>query len=114
MRRRLEYTAHYIRAVKRCEKKHMNLELLHDVEDILATRAFTKDEIVQYNVHKLSGKFSGYHELHIGNRRSDWLLLYRIVGDTVRFEDTYVVLEDTGTHDECLGESYISDGLIWI
>ena len=114
MGRKIEYTAHYLRAVKRCKKKHMNLKLLHDVEDILATRPFTQDEIIQYNVHNLSGRFSGYSELHIGNKHSDWLLLYRIVGNSVKFEDTYVVLEDTGTHDECLSTSDVDDVLVWL
>lgn len=114
MGRKVEYTSRYLRAVKTCKKKHLDLKPLREIETILATRPFTKDEIVQYKVHNLSGNFSGCTELHIGHKRSDWLLIYRVVGDTVKFEDTYVVLENTGTHDECFGDIHIVDGLVWI
>lgn len=90
------------------------MRLLDKIEDILVSRPFTQDEIVKYKVHKLSGKWSGYMELHIGHKRSDWLLVYRIEGDTVVFEDTYVVLENTGTHDECLGSTQDNNDLVWL
>lgn len=100
---------------KRCEKRGLDLSLLDTVEEILATREFTKDEIVKYKVHNLSGKYKGYQELHIGNKSSNWLLVYRIFGNKVRFEDTYVSLENTGTHDECLGSEYVDDNeLVWL
>lgn len=88
---------------KRCKKRGLNLKILVEVEDILATRQFTDAEIVKYKVHNLSGKYKGYQELHLGNRNSNWLLVYRIMENRVRLEDTYVSLENTGTHENCLG-----------
>ena len=114
MGRKVEYTSRYMRAVKVCKKKHLDLKPLHDIEIILAERPFTQDEIIKYNVHKLTGNWAGYMELHIGNKSSNWLLVYRIVGNAVKFEDTYVVLENTGTHDECLGSIEVDNELIWI
>lgn len=110
--RKVEPTIKYIKGRKRCEKRGLNLKLLDEVVRILATREFTNDEIIKYKVHNLTGQYRGYHELHLGNRSSNWLLVYRIVGNKVRFEDTYVSLENTGTHDECLGSERIDDNAI--
>lgn len=44
----------------------------------------------KYHDHPLSGKWTGSRELHI---EPDWLLIYRIDGDTL-------ILERTGSHAE--------------
>ena len=36
------------------------------------------------------------------------------MGNKVRFEDTYVSLENTGTHDECLGAEEFEHELVWL
>lgn len=112
--RKIEASPKYKRGRKRCQKRGLNLKLLDEVEDILATRPFTQAEIVKYKVHNLSGNWKGYTELHLGQKSSNWILVYRIIGNKVRFEDTYVILENTGTHDECLGMEQINDELIWL
>ena len=113
--RKVEPTIKYLKGRKRCEKRGLDLSLLDDVIHILATRQFTDAEIVKYKVHNLSGKYKGYQELHLGNRNSNWLLVYRIMGNKIQFEDTYVSLENTGTHDECLGTESVDDKeIIWI
>ena len=113
--RQLRTTPQYIKGRKRCKKRGLDLRLLDEVENIFVTRQFTDAEIDKYKVHNLSGKYKGYQELHLGNRSRNWLLVYRIIGNKVRFEDTYVSLENTGTHDECLGSDYINDNeLIWL
>lgn len=53
-------------------------------------------------------------ELHIGNRNSDWLLIYHIEGNTVFFDDTIVVLENTGTHSDCFESEELDNELIWL
>lgn len=99
----VEPTTKYLKGRKRCERRGLDLKLLDTVIDIIANRPFTEAEIIKYKVHSLSGKLRGCQELHIGGKNSNWLLVYRITGNKVKFEDTYVVLESTGTHDECLG-----------
>ncbi|MDR1741419.1 MAG: type II toxin-antitoxin system YafQ family toxin [Synergistaceae bacterium] len=46
----------------------------------------------QYEDHPLKGNWSGYRDFHV---EDDWIVIYRIVGNTV-------VLERTGTHAELL------------
>lgn len=112
--RTVKPTIKYMKGRKRCEKRGLNLTLLDDVIYILSTRQFTDAEIVKYKVHNLSGRFKGYQELHLGSRNSNWLLVYRVMGNKVRFEDTYVSLENTGTHDECLGAEEFENELVWL
>ncbi len=47
----------------------------------------------KYKDHLLTGNFKGYRECHI---KPDWLLVYRIEGDTL-------ILYDTGTHSDLFG-----------
>ncbi len=47
----------------------------------------------KYHNHKLIGQFSGYFDCHV---KSNWLLIYKIVDDTL-------FLIRTGTHSEVLG-----------
>lgn len=112
--RRIEMSTKYIKGRKRCKKRGLDLKLLDEVEDILATRQFTSSEIVKYKVHNLSGKWRGYTELHLGNKSSNWILVYKISGGNVRFEDTYVLLDNTGTHDECLSTEVLDNELVWL
>nr|DAG57551.1 MAG TPA: bacterial toxin [Caudoviricetes sp.] len=106
--RSIESSSKYLRGRKRCKKRGLDLNILDSVINILATRSFTDSEIITYKVHNLSGKLRGYQELHVDGRSGNWLLVYKIVGNHVKFEDTCVVLENTGTHDECLGSSDIN------
>lgn len=90
------------------------MTLLDTVENILAERPFTKDEVDKYKVHKLHGDWEGYMGLHLQHRNSDWVLVYKISGNSIKFEDTFVELERTGTHDECYGYETFGTDLIYI
>lgn len=52
-----------------------------------ALTLLTSGEILpeRYRDHPLQGKWAGHRDAHI---EPDWLLLYSIVGDTIRFERT--------------------------
>lgn len=115
MSRILQLSNRYIRGRKRCKKRGCNMKLLDDIETILSTRSFTDREIVKYKVHNLSGSLKGFQELHLGNRCSDWVVIYQISGNHVKFEDTIVTMYDTGTHKDCFG-AYEPDNMeiIWV
>lgn len=50
-----------------------------------------------YGDHALKGGWTGYRECHVGGRKSDWLLIYRLPGDGTI---TYTRIR---THDDLLG-----------
>jgi mRNA interferase YafQ len=80
------------RDVKRCAKKHWGIASLKDA--MRAILSSDEEPIpLSYNDHALSGDRRGYRELHVGGRKSDWLVLYRIDGGIAEFVRT-------GTHDD--------------
>lgn len=87
-----DFAPAFARDVKRCRKKHWNMEAFQSaVEAVL-----TSDETtipVRYDDHALSGNWGGFRELHIGGRTSDWLLIYKVSGNVA-------VFVRCGTHDE--------------
>ena len=74
----------------RCAKRHWKLKVLDDVVEKLC-----RGERLgrKYHDHKLSGKWKGCRECHIGG---DWVLVYRI-------DDPYLILRRTGSHDDVFG-----------
>ena len=89
---------------------------LYDILNILATRGFTNDEIRKFKVHQLhdNKKYKQCMELHIGGMTSDWLLIYHIEQNSVKFEDILIELEDTGTHSELFSSENGYDELVWL
>ena len=83
---------------------------------ILATRPFTDEERIKYKVHHLykDKRYKNCDELHIGGRKSDWILIYHIIGNTVYFDDTIVALETTGTHTDCFESEVLDNELVWL
>lgn len=80
------------RDVKKCAKKHWGTDALKAA----MTAVLLSDEkpVPQsLNDHALSGDLQGFRELHVGGRKSDWLVLYRIVDGIAEFART-------GTHDD--------------
>ena len=70
-----------------------------------------------YRDHELTGgKYNGYRDIHIGGTKSDWVLIYKVTGNSVVLEDTKLYLFDTGTHrDLGIDDSVnISDNLVFI
>lgn len=90
------------------------MTLLDDLLILMASRDFTDEEIYRHKVHKLSGKHTGYWELHVTNGSDNWLLKYKVNGNTLVFEETEVYLDDTGTHADVLGYDSQDDILIWL
>ena len=112
--RKIEASNYYKKCRKKCKKRGLNLKLLDAIEDILVSRDFTDDEIYTYKVHSLSGTYAGYMELHVDGRNSDWILIYKIVGDVVEFDSTEVYLHGTGSHSDMFESENSYNGLIWI
>ncbi|USS88087.1 type II toxin-antitoxin system YafQ family toxin [Fructilactobacillus hinvesii] len=89
----IDRTKKFLKDVKRCKKKHWNIEKLEK-----AVRSIVENderELKKLKNHSLKGDWQGLYELHI---ESNWLLIYRISNDRV-----ILVLTRTGTHKETLG-----------
>lgn len=93
MKFRLEYTARFIKDMKRARKRRLNMKELREVLNMLSEGESLP---YKYRNHKLKGEFSGSWECHI---EPDWLLIYQRE-DTLRI----ITLQRTGTHSDLLGE----------
>jgi mRNA interferase YafQ len=80
-----EYSTQFQRDVKRCQKRGKDLPKL---KLLLATLIAEQPLSPQYKDHPLKNNWSGYRDAHI---EPDWLVIYRIDADGIRFERT-------GTH----------------
>jgi mRNA interferase YafQ len=80
-------TSHYKRDVLRLHKKHYDVQLLTDIIKMLQRNGSVP---VQYEPHKLHGKWLGYSECHVEH---DWLLIYKT-------DKEFVYLYRTGSHGE--------------
>ena len=74
------YTKQFARDVKKAQKRGKNLEKFKIIATTLV-RGDALDEL--HRDHKLLGNYSGRRECHI---ESDWLLIYKAVGDQIIFE----------------------------
>ena len=81
------YSGQFRRDVKRVEKRGKNLAKLRLVIQLL----IDEEELpIRLHDHPLKGEWKSYRDLHI---EPDWLLIYRIEGETVQFVRT-------GTHSD--------------
>jgi len=80
--RKPEYSGQFKRDVKQAGKRGKDMEKLKEALRLLIEEATLP---ALYLDHPLKGEWKGYRDLHI---EPDWLLIYKIVGDTVRFERT--------------------------
>jgi len=82
-----EYSTQFHRDVKRVQKRGKNMAKLKEVLFILIA-----DQTLppRFKDHPLKNNWSGYRDAHI---EPDWLLIYRIEAEVVRFERT-------GTHSD--------------
>jgi len=88
------YLPSFAKDRKRCLKKHWDEKLL--AAALMAViNSDTSPIPFNFNDHALKGDKQGYRLLHIGGRSSNWLLLYKQVGNEV-------VFVRTGSHDELL------------
>lgn len=86
----VRYSTRFKKDFKLCVKRGYNILLLQQAIDTLRIPAPlpTKNKD-----HDLTGNYSGYRECHI---TSDWLLIYKQVGNELR-------LDRTGTHSDLFG-----------
>lgn len=96
--KRVDFEKNYLKGRDKCARRGLDLAKLDEVVDILEKRNFTPDEAKVYYPHKLDGKNKDYWELHIGGRRSDWVLKYKYSKDK-----SSIILMDVGKHDDIFG-----------
>lgn len=89
--RQPSYTGQFKRDVKLAEKRGKDLGKLRAVMQLLISEQALPREL---NDHPLQGNWKPRRDLHI---EPDWLLIYRVEGETVRFERT-------GTHSDLFGK----------
>ncbi len=89
-----DYTSQFKRDVKRLERKHVDLEPLYELVDLvlLDTPEAIKTLKRRHMMHTLSGEWSGSRECHIANA-GDWLVIWR-EGNGL------AVFQRTGSHGE--------------
>lgn len=80
-------TVEFQRDIKRAKLTGKDLSEIGVLADLLKTDDPLPPE---YYDHSLRGKWAGYRECHL---EGDWLVIYRISGDTITFVRT-------GTHAE--------------
>lgn len=86
----IRFTATYKRDVKRLGRQGKDFGLLREVVDAIAQE---HPPAPQLRDHALKGTWKGHRKLHL---ESDWLLIYRVAGDTL-------FLVRTGSHAELFG-----------
>ena len=85
------YTGQFKRDVKQAEKRGKDMGKLRTVIEWLLTGEPLPRELGD---HSLKGEWKASRDLHI---EADWVLIYRVDGDAVRFERT-------GTHADLFGK----------
>jgi mRNA interferase YafQ len=86
--RTAEYSTQFQRDVKLAQKRGKNMEKLKQLLALLIAADAPLPAI--YKDHPLKGEWVGWRDVHI---EPDWLLLYCLSGNVVRFERT-------GTHSD--------------
>ena len=85
------YTGQFKRDVKSAEKRGKNMSKLRDVMSLLIEEQPLPRKLFD---HALQGEWSKSRDLHI---EPDWLLVYTLDGEVIRFERT-------GTHSDLFGK----------
>ncbi len=89
--RKVFYSGQFKRDIRRQERRGKDMEKFRAI-----TRLLIAGEALpaRYKDHPLKGVWTGYRDAHI---EPDWVLIYKIDGDTVRFErnGTHADLFDT-------------------
>ena len=89
--RKPDYSTQFKRDFKKAEARGKDMSRLDRAMGLLLAEAALP---YSYKDHSLKGAWKHYRELHI---EGDWLLVYKIVGDTVIFART-------GTHSDIFNE----------
>jgi mRNA interferase YafQ len=80
--RQADFSGQFKRDVKQSQKRGKNMEKLKTLLGLLIEG---EPLPAIYVDHPLKGGFKGYRDAHI---EPDWLLIYKITGEVVRFERT--------------------------
>jgi len=80
--RKAEYSNQFERDIRLAERRGQKLEKLKRLLILLVEQQPLPRT---YKDHPLKGNWGGYRDAHI---EPDWVLIYKIAGDTVRFERT--------------------------
>ena len=93
------YTSQFKRDTKRLEKRHVDLEPLYELVDLVLLNTPEAIETLKqhHNMHRLSGQWAGSNECHIANS-GDWLVIWA-TGNGL------AVFQRTGSHDEVFRKS---------
>lgn len=87
---RLDSSARFKRDLRLCSKRGLDLDLL---DEVVATLRIPQELPVKNRDHNLVGDYAGCRECHVS---PDWLLVYKVIGDTL-------YLDRTGTHADLFG-----------
>jgi len=80
--RRVEYSGQFKRDLKRLKKRAKDMHKIRRVMELLIEGDDLPEILLD---HPLKGNWKGCRDLHI---QPDWILIYRLVGNLVRFERT--------------------------
>lgn len=86
-----EYTSQFKRDFKKAKARGKDITSMRIVMDLLLQEQSLPEK---YKDHQLKGEWKDFRELHI---ESDWLLIYKIIEDTIYFTRT-------GTHSDLFDE----------
>ena len=86
--RTIEYSGQFQKDVKKAQKLNKDMSKLKALMTLLINDALPLPQV--YKDHPLQGNYKGYRDAHI---EPDWLLIYKITDEVLRFERT-------GTHSD--------------
>ena len=86
-----EYSGQFKRDIKQAKKRGKDMDKLKTLLGLLIKG---KPLAASYLDHPLKGGWRGFRDVHI---ESDWLLIYKVSGNAVRFERT-------GRHSDLFNE----------
>lgn len=85
----VEYTGRFKKDLKRCVKRGLNIQLIHEAITLLAQNGTLPPE---YRAHILSGEYAGIWECHI---KGDWLMMWEQNDNELN-----LLMLATGTHSD--------------
>lgn len=80
--RQIEYSGQFKRDLKRLKKRGKDL---HKISTPMKLLIEGDDLLEIFLDHPLKGNWKGCRDLHI---QPDWILIYRLIGNLIRFERT--------------------------
>ncbi|HAT24309.1 MAG: type II toxin-antitoxin system YafQ family toxin [Pantoea sp.] len=84
----IAYSSQFYKDVKKMQKRRKEMSRLKTLMSLLINNRLPLP--AAYRDHPLQGNYNGYRDAHI---EPDWLLIYKITDELVRFERT-------GTHGD--------------